>query len=596
MKKLILISIALSTTLAVNAEVNTRQRSDLPQSKTFAKHDITGDITINGRTLHIIPTPASKEKISTRSDEYGTPIWDAPGTQRYYCKDVIGYGEGMPIQAYALASYINWDGDDAYILDVVTGAPIGSYVKATRHDEVLEMPMGQPVLDFDDEDYSLVMGLMRPIITVVTDDEGSEDIFIWFEYSDDYDSLYYTIDDNGSLVLESPEAKYSLEESDPAFFGLPYYVIGYYYSDDKVWSGFCDVFQAFDEFNYTLVELPEGLEMQTFSYINIEGNGVIVSVGEKDNALYFKGMSEYAPDAVFKADIIEDGTKISVAPNQFIGLEAELYFVITSTVKQDRFGQLEVVEDDRPVYFNLERDPQTGKILSITSDDSGYYLALNDDPFYFYPLDVFMDLELKSQDSFEGIPSTPYAIEYYDYTEWLGANFIFFKLSSFANNGDIIDTNKLYYTIYLNGDPYEFQEENGFNLLGEETTMYYGMKEPTELIPYNFNNSRDLYEDSGGTFVVGLYVEGIETVGVQAVYEYNDIVTTSALVTLDVATGEQTVTGGTEAKVDSITSAEVVETEYYNLNGLKVKHPEKGIYLKVNKLSDGKTVVRKVAK
>ena len=596
MKKSIIISLSLLMSLSAFAGYPSRERSEIPKSNNYAKHEILRDITVNGRTFHVVAPPDLHKSIATRA-ESEAPITSAPGTLHYYCKDVVGYGEGMPIQAYAIASYINWDGDDAYIRDIVTGAPMGTYVTASRHDGLLELPMGQTVLEFDDEDYNMEMGLMKPIFTIDSDSEGDNEIFVWFEYSDDYDSMFYTIEPNGSMILESPPAKYPLDEFDPQEYGFPYYVIGYYYSDDHVWSGYCDVFQAFDEFNYELVELPENLEMQTFSYINMFGNGVIVSAGETGNSLYIQGLSEFAPDAVFKADIIENGTKIAVAPNQFIGIEADMYFVITSTVYQNEDGELEVAEGNQPVYFNIERDSGTGKILSITSDEeSTYYLSFNDDPFYFYPMDLFMDLKLKAQDEFKGVPSTPHGLEYYNYADWLGANFVFFKLSSFANNGDIIDVNKLYYRVYIDGEPYEFEEQVSQMLDGEEAVLYYGIKEPTTLVPYTFNNSRDLYEDSGGTFIVALYLEGIETVGIQAVYMWGDETTTSPIVTVNTETGEITTEGGSDAGIDSIEAAEVVATDYLNLNGLKISNPEKGIYLKVSKLSNGKTIVNKIAK
>ena len=571
-----------------------REKGEIPKSEKFTKHEIKGEITVNGRTFQVIAPPTHKS-VPTRAES--TPvILEAPGTTQLYCKDVIGYGMGTPIQAYGVASQINWDGENAYFKDIITAAPIGSYVKASLEDGKLVLPLNQTVLEYDDEEYTMNFGLLRPVFTVDSDSDGDESVYVWFEYSDDYDSISYTIDANGSLMLENPEAKYTPEGQSPSHYNFPDYVIGYYYSDDHVWSGYCDVFQIYDEFNYAPVEFPEGLEMQNMTYINSMGMGVIVSVYEDKDALYIKGLSAYVPDAVFKADIIENGTKLSVAPNQYIGIEEDLYYVVTSTAFIDDDGLLDILYDGTPAFYNLERDPNTGKILSIKAEDSPYFLAFNDDPFYFYPLDIFNGLELTFQESFAGIPSTPYDVFYEDYSRLMGANFIFFRLSSFSYNGDIIDVNNLFYTIYINGEEVVFEEENGFNLLGEETTMYLGVKEPTTLIPYTFANSRDLYEDMGGTFIVGLYAEGIDTAGVQAVYKCDGETTYSGLVTVDVATGEETITGGTETKVETIVGTEVVDTFYYNLNGDKISNPEKGIFIKITKDSEGKMKATKICK
>ena len=565
----------------------------------FSKKEITGDIVVTGKTFHIMAHPSKKKSFNTRGAEITPVITEAPGRKQLYGKDVIGYALGTPIRAYSVASSINWDGNDAYFLDIVTGAPMGTYVKATLQGDELVLPMNQTVLTFEDEDYDINMGLLRPIITI-DKSSGDEDVYIWFEYSDDYDSMSYKKDERGGWVLQNMPAKYSTADIDPARYGLPNYVVGYYYTDEYDWSGYCDIYQAYDEFNFEPTVLPDGLPFQKMTYINNEGMGVIVSVYEADNALYLKGLSAYLPDAVVKGDISDDGKRISVAPNQYIGTEENVYYVITTTVKIDNkndlgnLDKIEVIEDGTPAYFNLERDASTGKILSITSDDSPYCLSFNDDPFYFYPVDIFTDLNLTLQESFAGTPSTPTKAYYEDYSTLMGANYLFFELSSFAANGDIIDINNLYYAVFINGDIVEFEEENGFNLLEEEITMYSGIKQPTTLIPYTFANNIDLYEDNGGTFIVGLYAEGIDTVGVESVYKCDGVTTYSGLVTIDTLTGEESIVDPIETKVEILKYEDVVSTEYYDLRGMKISHPTKGLYVKKYNLKDGSSKTTKV--
>lgn len=591
MKRHILLSILGCLAIIGGANATTREKSEIPRTPVTPKHEIIGEMTVNGRTFKVVKPEHSQSKVHTRAES--TPIIDkAPGTVQYYCKDAVGYGQGMPIQAYAYAANINWDGNDAYFEDIITAAPMGTYVKATLDGNALVLPMNQTVWEFDDEEYDLSLGLLRPVFTTASDSDGDQSIMVWFEYSDDYDEISYVVGSNGSLEPVSPKAKYTNDGPDASYYGFPDYVIGYYYTDDYSWSGYCDVFQYYDEFNFEKVELPENLDMYTLTYINMAGMGVIVSLGETEDAVFIKGLSAYAPETVLKADIIENGSKLSVAPNQFIGIEYDSFYVVTSTVTEESLGKGETV--DRPAYFDIERDATTGKITSIKAEDSEYFLAFNDDPFYFYPVDMFPGLELSLQETFEGIPSTPTKAYYEDYSTMMGANFVFFRLSSFAYNGDIIDVNNLYYSIYINGDIVEFEEQEGLNLMDEVTVMYRGLKEPTTLVPYTFANDIDLYEDMGGTFVVGLYAEGIETVGVQAVYICGDTTTTSGLVTIDTATGEQTVTPGTDTKVESINSTDILGVEYFNLQGQKITHPEKGIYLKKCRLSDGSIKTVKV--
>lgn len=577
------------TGVAIGAD---RDRTELVRGSDFSKQEIMGEFVYNGKTFKVVAPPHYKDRIMTRDAAATTPlITEAPGKQNYYCKDVVGYSLAAPFMAYGVASYINRDGNEYYFYDIITGAPMGTYVKAHIFDGELVLPMTQTVFEFDDEEYSMNLGLLRPIFT-----ESEGNVYVWFEYSDDYDYMVYQFDDNNSLTLMDWPAKYTTEGNPNSYYGFPNYVIGYYYNDDYSWSGYCDVFQAYDEFNYEPVTLPEGLDMYTLTYINSEMQGVIVSVGETEDAVYVKGLSAYAPDAVFKADIVNDGTQLAVEPNQFIGIEENVYFIVTSTVCIDKNGQLDIAPGNPPAYFDITRDNVSGKINSITAVDSENFLAFNDDALYFYPMDVFKGISLTLQEEFPGVPATPYDAYYENYADLMGANFVFFRLSSFADNGDIIDINNLYYSIFLDGQAVEFEETTGFNMKGEEWTMYPGIKEATELVPYTFANSIDLYEDSGGTFVVGLYQEGYDTVGVQGVYIDGDKVTRGGLLTIDVATGQQTITPGDEAGIPVFTSGEVVKTEYYDLQGRKILNPEKGIYLVKSIMADGTVKTRKVMK
>lgn len=586
MNKNLLLTLVWTLAITVSAMGAERMKTEIPRTFTPVRETPKGEITVNGQTYKIGRVGEPEKPVNTRADVSTPVITTAPGELQYYCKDVIGYALGSPIQGYGVASNIKWDGNDAYFLDIVTAAPMGTYVKGTRTGSTLWLPMHQTVLEFEDEDYNLSLGLFRPVFTEDTD--GT--IYVWFEYCDDYDSVVYSIDEIGTIKTEDMVAKYTPEGHPASYYNFPNYVIGYYYTDDYKWSGYCDVFQAYDEFNYERVVMPEGLPITNMTYINSEGMGVIVKVAETEDALYIKGLSAYAPDAVFKADILSGGQKIAVAPDQFIGIEYDLYYIITSTVKITN-GEMELVAGE-PVLFNLERD-ETGKIVSISADDSPLFLVFNDDPFYFWPMDVFMDLNLTTKESFAGTPCTPTDVYYGEYATMMGANYVFFELSSFANNGDIIDINNLYYSVFLNDDPVEFEETDGINLLGQDVVMYNGIKEPTYLVPYTFANDVDLYEDMGGTFIVGLYAEGIDTVGVESVYIWDGVTTTSELVTVNTATGEQTVSPGIN-KVETIAAEDILSVEYFDFKGNRIYNPGQGLYVRKYNLKDGSSVSRPV--
>ena len=376
---------------------------------------------------------------------------------------------------------------------------------------------------------------------------------------------------------------------------IPPYAVGCYFNNDLEWTGWtghCDLDQIYFPFNYEEVVVPSGLSWNYFVYKTVDNLGVIVQVAETEDAVYIKGLSAYLPDLTFKADKLENGN-LSVAPGQFIGLEMGVYFVITDT-GYFKNNQIEQAPEGTPAIFVVERD-DTGKILSISADpNSQYFLVFNDDPEYFFDFDSFYGITLESHDSFEGTPCNPTDLQYGPYQDEMGANYIFFKLSSLSNTGDVLMVDKLYYSVFVNGDPVEFEHQIAYNLMDKEIVMYSGMTTPSMLVPYSFFNDIDLYEDNGGTFIVGLYMEGIETVGVEAVYTGGSEPTYSDLVTIDTLTGNVTILPGSDAKVESIHSDDVVSVEYYDLQGRKVSAPSKGLYVKKYTLSDGSVKSNKV--
>ena len=114
-------------------------------------------------------------------------------------------------------------------------------------------------------------------------------------------------------------------------------------------------------------------------------------------------------------------------------------------------------------------------------------------------------------------------------------------------------------------------------------------------MPYKFSNDIDISKWSDNIFDVGIYVDGLTTVGVQAVYFYENVLTASDIVTYNVETGETTVTPG-NSFVGKVGDKEVVSTEYYDLNGVRVNNPGKDIYVKRTVYKDGSSDFRKIAK
>lgn len=121
--------------------------------------------------------------------------------------------------------------------------------------------------------------------------------------------------------------------------------------------------------------------------------------------------------------------------------------------------------------------------------------------------------------------------------------------------------------------------------------MYTGLEGIVTDIPYTFRNGNDLYHYGSSTKrEVGIYIEGMETLGVQSVYKYDGTTTYSDTLTLNIETGQTEVAG-----IDSVIDwKNVVNTEYFSLDGRKYDKPVKGLQLVRMTMTDGQTVTRKL--
>ena len=549
-------------------------------------------IEVNGRTFVVgdpamLKTSDATPRKSRRVVEVPEVIKKPEGTPQEYSKTSGGYyfyGNYNAYQDAAQAATIYWDGDDAYIYNILSYKETDTYVKGKREGDKLVVPLNKPV--DQDQDYYINLGLLRTDIVVMDSDSADPEdpdtvTYIFFLYNEDYDTVEYSIGADGKLELEIPELPEGAHAPDdgyihlnPADYGFPDYCLGFYYSDDKLWTGDGDIFQTYEEFNYQLVEVPAGAQFNYYSYVNSDDNGVLVYVARVGDKLYFKGLSAFAPEAVFMANLVQTdkGLEAQVPQLQYIGKSQDGYYnLITRTAKTDRWGNADLAADDVPAVFSVETD-ENGVITSLMADNQTNIPIFNYADDFYDPYDEFPGVKLKYQETLAGEPLAPYGAYFEDHSQWLGAYWLFFFLDMFTEQGTILDVDQLYYRIYVNGEPFEFVQHNGNDLKGNFVTMYLGMQPATTLVPFTFYNGQDIFYDEYHLYYVGFYdVEGFETIGVQTVYTFGGEEKCSEIQTINVKD---------VVKVDEIEINESGEAVYYNLQGQRVANPERGIYIR----------------
>lgn len=500
-------------------------------------------------------TQAPKKNVTRAGDDLEImEVYSNPqGTPQYYKKNSVGlfwYYDDEQVDAPAL--FVFGDDNSVYIQDPITSWDTGNFAKGELSDGKITVSLPQTLYYWPNENMGLNMYVMKQS---ASDPE---------EYEVDFDitSLEYIVDEDGVITLDLP--------------GEPYeYMLGYVYtSDGGTWDGDGDFYQ-----DYTVADVntaPAGLAFENY-VMKEEGYGYMVGIGADSENLYIKGLFTGVPDGIVIAKL--DGNTATISQDQVIGGYWG-YWVYTKlfSFHDTNFGLAPANE----VYtLNVDLENKT-----ITSAEQDYSLAMNADLEEAKIFTYYDSFEIYVQDSFIGTPSNPYDLEFYDeYLDEYGFYYFGFELPNISTDDLVLLPGNMYYKIYLDEEAYEFEPDNFYYI-------YYGLDEPTTEIPFLFDNGIDI-QVSDAYHMVGIYVEGFTTIGVQAVYRYDGVVRESAIITLNLEDGEVT---ETPAGVETLLNSQIVNETYYDLSGRKVMNPEKGIFIKRATLSDGNVVTKKVIK
>lgn len=601
MKKQIVLAISglISSAICIAAPTTSGSSFDFKKG-----HIFENVISKYGNNLHLTNrivenAPQSKEAVHT------PVITEVEGTEKLFSKHTFGsmlYWGDIYFYEETFPALTVWtDNNEVYFKDIITRFDFGTYIKGNFDGDKIEISLPQTIYWYDDDptygEYGLNLVMMKAEYYT---DSGLE--YITYVYDEEYSSVEITVNPDGSMTLDLP--------GEP-FNGVDYpdYIMGVVDTDGNLWTGFSEFVEEYEPFNYELNKLPEGL--QTSEYAFIEGSaGHLVEVGIDDETgrIYIKGLSEQLPEAVIYGDIQKydpewgelagDGRLIAVPQYQFVGFYFNESFVITKCFYlnpdfdyEDENSREFIPAPDSFVFY-MQIDPETG---TITPLDMNLYLSLNVSFDHMSNVDLYKDFVIQKQENYSGTPANPFDLVYEDETvDIFGYYRFYFTIPTLSTAGSLLSVDDIYYKIFVDGMPFTFEQEVLYDLLGYEVIAYEGVVEPTEILPMTFGNNWDIYHQGFNDLEVDFYMEGITTLGVQTVYLY-DGETVSDIVTLDIETGEITVTPfAPEAGIDAISDAFEVETVYYDLTGRKVAEPANGLFIKRSILSDGSAKVSKV--
>lgn len=337
--------------------------------------------------------------------------------------------------------------------------------------------------------------------------------------------------------------------------------------DVWTWTGLCgDWYTSLTPITAVPAQFPEGVTPESWTLID-GSNAYEVKIAIDGNNMYLAGIYEKMPDAVMVGRIA--GSTVTFPTVNYLGIYEKDYYTVyamsvkSAVIKHPDYGMIDgYVPDGRNITFAY--DAKGGKLLgrsiiglSYVEDNCLEQVALCLEK---------VRIEKPSGKEVTEI-AAPVIKVFLPYDDNKGFSAVMFSISNIANDDIMIPLSKIFFSIYANGEVYEFDPED-----------YPCFSEPTSVIPYKFVDETWLgafeFEENYQMEMVGLVFDGCETVGVQSIYRDGDKELRSKVVTIP-ADKEYWYTGEDEDGVADLTETDAAP-RYYDLQGREISVPRAG--------------------
>ncbi|MDE6523095.1 MAG: hypothetical protein K2L17_09775 [Muribaculaceae bacterium] len=465
-------------------------------------------------------------------------------------------------QDQVMASHVIYgDDNEVYIYNIFPYLLTKTYIKGVRNGDEIIVDLPQAVFYDDSEGY--VEAYYYTLVDIVegVDDEG----YINTSFNpQEKASVTFSVDEFGTMVAQGLDEKLLFGACD---------------SEDGMWIGLGASKIEISSFDETPVEAPANLEVLK-NYWTSEGTeyGWQVNFAQDGDDVYFQGLSERMPNAWVKANVVKDGNTaiVSIPQDQYVG-DYGSYHIFTKCAEMTTDNKGNIFFEDEPLpsdyEFQLIWDLDKN---TMEAKDKNIVLLFNISKREVRMINDLMDMKLIRQESYDGVPQNPFGLEFEDVMEDEGFSLFSFNLPAISTEGKYLLLDDLKYVIYINDDEWTFDADE------------YFLEDSMEEVPWSFSNYWFIKDFDSCRHRVAFFVEGIDTFGVQSVYNYNGVETRSEIMTLDV----EEFMG-----VDDVDAAKVASVKYYDLTGREVANPAAGIFIKRTAFHDGsvsslKTIIR----
>lgn len=275
----------------------------------------------------------------------------------------------------------------------------------------------------------------------------------------------------------------------------------------------------------------------------------LIDVALDDDDIYILGIDRGTEGDYVKGWVkghISDG-KVTIPSGTYIGInEAIAYYSYIWGAKLEYDEDLEEVVSGSPteeVVFDYDAE---GKRLTLRG---GY--AICSMPKDFYVLTFYEDVSIYGQNrNVNTPPDKPYELEVEPWDDYFEAGTMRFRISTFDTDGCLLDTERLYYRIYINGELFAFTPSE---------YPYLELTEDMVNVPYYLYDNWDIFS-SYNYRAIYFHSELPDECGVQSVYINEE--------------GKELCSEIVMSEDSGINSAQNFREEasrtYYNLQGQKV--------------------------
>ena len=460
------------------------------------------------------------------------------------------------------------NGVDVYFKDPLSKSLKGTWIKGTLKDGIITVETPQVIWQTKADDGSVDNWCVQRLAgtEIYNEERGKYETV----YSVDTEKTAMTyIYRNDSIIQEDKGIKLGLTlDGEPVVYG--------------------DVDVVYARVDEKTSKMPEGVEPEIWSLKCLNKRGYAyqqIKAAIVDNEVFIKGLWEDYPDACIKGII--EGDKMYIPSKQYIG------WMQTSSGNSYYTYYMNTVEDynliympgytatDKPMEFVYDKENRT---FTGNSDLKGIIkYGKTVGSYEMNPLEKFIDVYLAYTDVNNiAVPATP-KITWLRYEEDYGWGSVDFDIYPEDINGNCLDINNFYYSLFLDDEVLLFDPEDPI-----DEKKYAGIDEPTTEIAYTFLNGSGF--DTAGSMTaraVQYFKIGFDEIGVMAIYK-NPVTGERQLSDIyyyNRNTKESHVVSGISKTLKS--NAEIAGVSYHDICGRKVDASYKGMVIMTVRYTDG---------